>query len=195
MNSNEWNNFLYNLHHINQQQEEKIKTLEEKIDQLERKVQEKSNNTVEKVEYHFDQLKIENLNGTLHIGLSPNDLNNIEEFDVAQTNKNQPTPPPLKQTLMSELNGYVQETCPSLIQQLSDQYNRPIDEEYQTMMIQDIAKQLPQRIAYYEEEAKKTIRTESDEQLKEYITNHIKKEINHSLTNYMQAKDSKGDEQ
>lgn len=46
---------------------------------------------VDKIEYKFDQLKVESLDGTLNIGLNPTDLNNIDEFAV----NNQPVQPSL----------------------------------------------------------------------------------------------------
>ena len=37
---------------------------------------------VERLEYKFDQLKIEKLDGTLNIGINPADLNNIEDMEI-----------------------------------------------------------------------------------------------------------------
>ena len=37
---------------------------------------------IERIDYHFDQLKIERLEGTLNIGLNPSDLQNMDEFRI-----------------------------------------------------------------------------------------------------------------
>ncbi len=59
--------------------------MQQKIHSLEQKIIELQNRPpvhVEKMEYKFDQLKVETLEGTLNIGLNPADLQNIEDFSV-----------------------------------------------------------------------------------------------------------------
>ena len=118
MNGNEWSTYLYELQYYMMQQDEKIKLLEKRLDTLEKQVAENKAPNIEKIEYKFDQLKIEHLAGTLHIGLSPSDLENIEDLAIQQT-----TPPnypvPLKQQLTNELQQYLRETGPSLISNLA----------------------------------------------------------------------------
>jgi len=84
----EWYNFFFDLHQLSIKQGKKIKQLEMKVAACEKKLFEFENEhstdhqqMIHKIEYHFDQLKIEHLNGTLHIGLSPSDLKNIENFE------------------------------------------------------------------------------------------------------------------
>ena len=38
------------------------------------------------LEYKFDQLKVETLEGTLNIGLNPSDLQGIEDFSIPSKN-------------------------------------------------------------------------------------------------------------
>ncbi|MEC5423656.1 spore germination protein GerPC [Virgibacillus sp. C22-A2] len=194
MNGNDWTTYMYNLHQYMEKQDKIIKLLETKIEQIEKDLQNKQNNNIEKIEYKFDQLKIEHLDGTLHIGLSPNDLANIDGLGVNQ--HTQPSyPPPLKQSLVSELGTYLQESGPSLIQDLALQYNTSFDEAYQSILLDDIQKQLPQRIAFYEQESVKTNRNRNAEQLRQYITKEIKNEIYQSLLTYMQTNEQKGEEE
>lgn len=194
MNSHEWNNYIYDLHHHITKQEKLIEALEKRMHKLEKDFQEKNTNTIEKIEYNFDQLKIEHLDGTLHIGLSPNDLANIEDFNVHQ-NQLQKKEPPLKQKLITELSSYIHEKGPALIGDFSATYNHPIDEEFQLMMIQDIEKQLPGRISLYEQEALKDSAITNDQQAKRYISDQIKNEIHQSLLNYIQTNRNKGEDQ
>ncbi|MUK90127.1 hypothetical protein GMD78_17275 [Ornithinibacillus sp. L9] len=197
MNFYDWNHYLYELQQVNQQQQNQIRELQERIQQLESLVQEKSTNMVERVEYHFDQLKIERLDGTLHIGLSPNDLANIDDLGLgnhppAVNPSNQQIP--LNQQIMTELTNYLHHDGPSLIQNLAKEYNCPIDVHFQSTLIHDMQKQLPQRIAYYNEEATKQRSKLSNEELKNYIIDKVKKEISHSLSMYMQGNNEKGEE-
>ncbi|RDW19928.1 spore germination protein GerPC [Oceanobacillus chungangensis] len=193
MNGNEWSTYLYELQYCIMQQDEKIKLLEKRVDTLEKKATENKAPNIEKIEYKFDQLKIEHLAGTLHIGLSPSDLENIEELASQQT-----TPPnypvPLKQQLTSELQQYLRETGPSQISNLAATYHKPIDESFQAMLLQDINNQLPSRISFYEQEALKQNHSRNHDQLHTFITDSIKNEINQSLQNYMQSSEKEGED-
>lgn len=194
MNGSGWNNYMHDLHQYIEEQAKIIKKLEARMETLEKAVPEKSNHTtIEKIEYKFDQLKIEHLDGTLHIGMSPSDLANMDDFNGQQPQQQPNYQMPFKQKLTSELNGYLKETGPSLIRNLSAQHHYSIDEAYQSILLQDIAKQLPERVAYYEQEAVKSNQSGSMEQLRLYITDRIKNEINQSLMQYMQTNGQKGD--
>lgn len=193
MNDSGWNNYLHDLHQHIEAQAKIIAKLEARMETLEKSVPEKGNHTtIEKIEYKFDQLKIEHLDGTLHIGMSPSDLANLDDLNV-QPPQQPNYQAPFKQTLTSDLNSYLQETGPSLIRNLSAQHHYSIDESYQSILLEDIAKQLPERVSYYEQEAVKNNQSGSKEQLRIYITDHIKSEINQSLLKYMQTNEREGE--
>ncbi len=63
--------------------EKEMKALKEQIATL---CDEQQKEKIGKIEYNFDQLKVETLEGTLHIGVSPQDGQMIEEFAVNQAN-------------------------------------------------------------------------------------------------------------
>ena len=70
-------------------QDQKIRSLQQKMISMEQKITELQNRPpvhVEKMEYKFDQLKVETLEGTLNIGLNPTDLQGIEDFSVPSKN-------------------------------------------------------------------------------------------------------------
>lgn len=194
MNGNEWTNYFYDLQQHIKDQDNKIKALESRLGQVEKTAQEKNKHTIEKIEYNFDQLKIERLDGTLHIGLSPSDLANMDDLGINQTNPAD-FQPPMKQALLSDLNDHITQEGPKIIQHLANQYRQPIDEGFQSMMLHDMEKQLPQRIAFYEQEAKKNQQINSEDQLKAYITEQVKHEIYQSLVTYMQENEQKGEDQ
>ncbi|GGB39612.1 hypothetical protein F3157_07275 [Virgibacillus dakarensis] len=200
MNGNEWTNYFYDLHQHMKEQDKKIKKLESRLNQVEQIAQEKNKNTIEKIEYNFDQLKIERLDGTLHIGLTPSDLANIDDLGINQANQaNQGdqvgVEQPIKQTLLTDLSRYLSKEGPTLIQHLAEQYRNPVDKGFQSIMLQDIEKQLPHRIAFYEQEARKNNKVVSEDQLTAYITEQIKQEIYQSLVSYMQGNEQKGEDQ
>ena len=62
-----------------------IRGMQKKIQSLEKQVSEIQNRPpvhIDRMEYKFDQLKVETLEGTLNIGLNPSDLQGIEDYSV-----------------------------------------------------------------------------------------------------------------
>lgn len=178
---NDWNSYMYNILKRIEEQDRKVKSLESRLGQLEQK--ETNQNTIEKIEYNFDQLKIENLDGTLHIGLSPNDLKDIEDLSIPHE-KN-----PFKEELLSDLNLYLNENGPHLIRSIAEQNNFSTGDTDPTILIQDMVKQLPERIAFYEEECKRNNQEFTEDQKKQHIAEQIKSEIQHSLYTYLERND------
>lgn len=177
-----WNHYLYNLYqHINEQ-DRKIRSLEKRLQHLEDDSYQNQKQSVEKIEYNFDQLKIENLNGTLHIGLSPEDLEGIDDFSVPNAEKSS-----LQQQLAADLNRYLDENGEQIIFDIAAQKHVSRDNIDSDILIEDMAKQLPERIVFYQNEVTQNYRGLSENQLKDHITEQIKQEIHHSLNKYMEG--------
>jgi spore germination protein PC len=189
-------NYMFDLQQMVAKQNEQIRLLEEKINELEKQMQATSGTSIDRVEYHFDQLKIERLEGTLHIGLSPNELANIDDLGI-------PTPTPTvqpavntplydfyHQTLLPNLYGFVNNQGPEIIQRLSKQYNKPIDQRLEGDMIHDMLSQIPDRVAFYDKEAREQLQITDPQQLENYISEQVKKEIYLSLERFMTKSDA-----
>ncbi|RKQ31308.1 spore germination protein GerPC [Oceanobacillus halophilus] len=191
MYGNDWNQFMYEMQQRIQQQTMRIQELEERVRTLEEAQQNSKSTNIEKIEYKFDQLKIETLSGSLHIGLTPDDLKNMEDLTLGQQTQLNPTNSmsPFDQQLTRELQQWFQSSGPPLIQDLANQYRCSIDESHQSMLLQDVLNQFPERIRFYKDQASSTT---NEKELKEYILNHIKEEIYQSLSRYM--KNNKGEE-
>ncbi|TFJ93564.1 spore germination protein GerPC [Lentibacillus salicampi] len=181
---NGWNQYIYSLYQRIDEQDRFIRSLETRIQQLENNTYQHNKQTVEKVEYHFDQLKIENLDGTLHIGLSPDDLNNIEDFSTPDAGHST-----IKQQLLPDLNAYLRENGVELIRDLAIQNQVPMERIDSGLLLEDMAKQLPERIAHYEAEARQSRQEFNEKQLKSHIREQIKHEIHHSLNKFMEGND------
>jgi spore germination protein PC len=195
MNMYEWNNYIYELQQIAYRQGEQISVLEAKVDQLERQLQENKNSSIDKIEYHFDQLKIERLDGTLHIGLSPNELANIDDLSIPKPKIHKHATQNLTtQKLTPALNQFVNNQGPDMIRSLSEKYNLPIDRKLEGDVIHDILGQIPGRISFYEKEAREKHQITNQQQLENFVSDHIKKEIYHSLERFVEkTKDQKGE--
>ena len=77
--------YIQQLYDYMKRQHQEIAQLQTSMAQLSeeiKKLKEKPSITVERLEYKFDQLKVETLEGTLNIGLNPSDLNNIDDLSV-----------------------------------------------------------------------------------------------------------------
>ncbi|MFP7295743.1 spore germination protein GerPC [Neobacillus niacini] len=137
-------------------QENRIANLEHSIQKLQdeiRNLKEKPSIRVDKIEYKFDQLKVETLEGTLNIGLNPSDLQNIEDFAVQNQSVNTPIDPKkqMQRSMKIEetIYQYLETDLPGLFKETQSQLNVSLDDSYLEFIKQDILKQLPARIDYH----------------------------------------------
>lgn len=181
----DWNQYFYELQQHIQHLESRMKTLEQQVQQLKLNQGPSDRVNIEKVEYKFDQLKIETLSGSLHIGLSPENLEQIEDFALGQTNQPPQGLPSFNQKLYTDLNNWLQQSGPNMIDDLANTHERIIDSSHQSLLLQDIQKQLPNRISYYKEQSEKNNEFSNELELQNFIMTKVKEEIQHSLATYM----------
>lgn len=180
------------------QLEQQVQQTATQMDAMQREIAELKNRTPVHVEYHFDQLKISRLEGTLNIGLTPQGVQGIEQFDVsggagkwspasasaaefatgaaegpsaggisgavpgaasgaapsaaAGAAVGFPGADALNQRiigLQTQAAGDVERSLPSALYKLADQFQVPINEPHLRAIIDDIKKQLNQRVHYY----------------------------------------------
>ncbi|MFD2443144.1 spore germination protein GerPC [Bacillus sp. CGMCC 1.16607] len=189
--------YIKQLHSFVEYQNKKINQLEQKINTLEEDIQSLKNKSaihVDRIEYKFDQLKVESLEGTLNIGLNPSDLQGIEDFTV--TGNNQISNNPLTASDRFQSSMRLQEAIlqsletdvKSIIHEHEQATGENIDDSYITFLKDDITKQLPQRIEYYlnllpKEQRNPDLLMESEAQLIDTIKKDIHKGINVFLNN------------
>ncbi|MGP4041849.1 spore germination protein GerPC [Gracilibacillus sp. D59] len=156
-----------------QQLYNQINSLENRIQQLEQKPN-SPKTTIESLEYHFDQLKIERLDGTLHIGLTPEDLQSMDEFSLPDQNGG-PLPP-----VHQALEQYVNQDLPGYLESLEQQYHFPLDPSYRQTLLNDVRQQLASRIAHYQEA------NLPPEQMNQHILSNVKKELQIGLKKWFE---------
>ncbi|MDX8045759.1 spore germination protein GerPC [Gracilibacillus sp. S3-1-1] len=150
-----------------QQLHHQINSLEQRLQKLEQKQGNKTN--IEKLEYHFDQLKIERLDGALHIGITPEDLQSIDELSIPGQHNG--SMPPIHQAL----DQYVQEELPEHLQALEQEYQFPLDPIYRQTLLNDMRQQLAERITHYSQD------NVVPEQMNQHIMTNVKKELHTGL--------------
>ncbi|MGM0846812.1 MAG: spore germination protein GerPC [Bacillota bacterium] len=177
------------------EQNNRIKNLETLIQELQQDVsalKEKPSINVENIEYRFDQLKVETLEGTLNIGLNPSDLEKIEDFAV-EGQPSAPIPPfkqvdmeDIQKSLMPRVNDYIEKEVPRIISDTEQQLGTSLDESYHDLIKEDIKKQMPQRIQFYIQSMPVHQHRQQEEPVwEDKIFIKIKSDINNAIHSFM----------
>ncbi|WP_332692664.1 spore germination protein GerPC [Halalkalibacter lacteus] len=167
-------------------QHQRITQLESVIQQLQNEMntlkREKISN-IEKIEYKFDQLKVERLEGTLNIGITPqNGENSIEDFavnqkelQVPQVNKQQPM---INETVQRRVHDYLNGACLQDIESIEMQHNYQLDSHYRQYIIEDIRRQVDHRINHYVSQINtNTLEQEQVAEVEEMTFNKVREDI------------------
>nr|WP_263328376.1 spore germination protein GerPC [Neobacillus sp. Marseille-Q6967] len=188
----DYSQFLQWIQITIQAQENRIASLEKTIQELReemKQIKEKPSIQVDRIEYKFDQLKVEKLDGTLNIGLNPSDLSAIEDFAVQNQSVTTPLSPKAQMQRSMKIEEaifqYLEADLPGIFEETKKQLNVQLDDSYLDFIKQDIIKQLPSRIDFHlKANLTKERKGEDDEDtiielLKQEIKNGIKIFINH----------------
>lgn len=185
--------YLQRMHSFIQSQERRILELEKTIRELSKELQNiKSRPPVHvgTIEYKFDQLKVETLDGTLNIGLNPSDLEGIDEFSVQ--NKGiipKLSPKQIMQRSMEleeSIRHYLENDLEALIKDYEEQLGMEIEDSYVEFIRDDIKKQLPQRIDYYLKQVpNKEGSPEVNQKVIEQIEEQMKRDIANAVLTFM----------
>jgi spore germination protein PC len=147
---------IQHLYACIQQQQKEIAKLKKNIRHLSGQVaqlKEKPAMTVERLEYKFDQLKVETLEGTLNIGLSPGNLDSIEELSLPNALAPQTQAfsrdSDRYRDLIGKLNRFIDEELEQLILDAQSQSGIQLDPAFIQIIKEDVRKQVPGRADHY----------------------------------------------
>jgi spore germination protein PC len=147
----DWNAYVQRLC----QAEQKIMMMSAQIADLQRQLNELKAKPPIHVEYHFDQLKVNRLEGTLNVGLSSQGIQELESLE---------TPPPASWTVVNEQADASDEPIRTLQKEFAVYMDGPaaqalivqenklgvkLDEAHRTRVLEDVKKQLNERVRYY----------------------------------------------
>ncbi|MBJ8055570.1 spore germination protein GerPC [Bacillus cereus] len=188
--------YLHQLQQALQIQQQTILNLEEQVRLLQEELTElkgRPSSSIGKVEYKFDQLKVENLNGTLNIGLNPFSTKGqqIEDFQVdtetLKVNPETETNPDFYQGILQEMHRYLDEDAYSRILHFEQEERTPLDEMYRQMMVDDIKKQMEHRLPYYLSQVQSYEEISSDpDYLRDVIIQAMKQDIDKAFLSFIQ---------
>lgn len=167
------------------QLEKTCRFLEEQLEELKNKPY----TNIEKIEYKFDQLKVEKLEGVLNIGLNPNDPSAIDQFEVQndQVEANdflRELKKQIYEQCREKIENYLKEECPKKIKELSENNQLSLDDTYAALMIEDIRRQIDGRLAYYIEHLRLHDQTDVQEKV-QLINQQVKKDIEQSIAHFL----------
>ncbi|MEX0416219.1 spore germination protein GerPC [Bacillus sp. C30] len=188
--------YLHQLQQALQIQQQTILNLEEQVRLLQEELNElksRPSSSIGKVEYKFDQLKVENLNGTLNIGLNPfsSKGQQIEDFqadtETLKVNPETETNPDFYQGILQEMHRYLDEEAYSRILHFEQEERTPLDEMYRQMMVDDIKKQMEHRLPYYLSQVQSYEGISSDpDYLRDVIIQAMKQDIDKAFLSFIQ---------
>jgi len=168
-------------------QNKKIDELKITIDSLREQLSQPStpNRTAEKIEYNFDQLKIETLEGTLNIGLTPNQPLPFEKVDLPTEERNSNHFSPIEQSMFNQLMAYIKQELPEKMKQYCEENNITLTEEWKTLIYHDIKKQLGKRIQDHAHRFQQQQKVNLTPEQAPMLIHHIKKEIDQGVQSYL----------
>lgn len=188
--------YIHQLQTQIQQQNQRILQLEQAIGTLQKQMnslKEAPSTKIDRIEYKFDQLKIETLEGTLNIGLNPlSPDHQIEDFSISQSDLT----PPNRNAHIKELGDEIYEETLTLLEgnghdwicDLAREKGINLHESYYDFITEDIKKQLEERILFHlQQQDDEQPREEKKESIKTQITQDMKRGIDAFLTHLPQS--------
>ncbi|MCC3373357.1 spore germination protein GerPC [Cohnella sp. REN36] len=149
----DWNDIVRQL----QQTEQRLQTALAQIDAMQKQLDELQKKPPIHVEYHFDQLKVSRLDGTLNIGLTPQGQQG--EVDSLETplpgTWSIPAQPPTDETseqigtLQQQAMTFMDQNGPDELLRMSAQHQVELEPEQMHAVIQDVKAQLKERVHHY----------------------------------------------
>lgn len=205
-------NYSYDLITTVQQLYQYVVTQQKRIEQLELRVATleenftafKNDNTgkVERIEYKFDQLKVERLEGTLNIGITPTggiQPGAIEDFTVHRSDMDVPSTGTAFHSVLFEnvkksIYHYLNRDCYDVMTAIEQQHNYHLDVPYRNFIIDDIRKQIDSRIQYYLQGINIVETNEETlKELEETTINNVKNDINRTIEQFITHLPQKGE--
>lgn len=188
--SNGYSYHLQQLHSYINWQADKINKLESNVEEIKKELTDFKNQkqiAIDKIEYRFDLLKVENLNGTLVIGVTPDGAKSIEEMakngcSVVHTSKDKHSE--LYDSTSNSMEQFLNSEVPGKIDSVSKQYQLNVNHEYRQRMTNDLKQQLHDRIHHYMNQI------DDDKDLptaKQFIVDHVKRDIQLAIEQHMET--------
>ncbi|CAG7621746.1 spore germination protein GerPC [Paenibacillus allorhizosphaerae] len=181
-------------------QTERIRMLETRLNQLAQEVETlKSQRAVhiDRIEYNFDQLKVDTLEGTLNVGLSPAGLGDksLDDLSVGgQLIRTNTAKSEAYARIYAAVDEYLNTQGPEELEQFENQYQIQLGDSFRKLMIEDLRRQIGERIKYYMQHLIDPNQMELTQEQEQGITARVKADIREGMVAYIRNKKANGDE-
>ncbi|WP_068617569.1 spore germination protein GerPC [Paenibacillus tuaregi] len=147
--------------------------------------------SADRVQYHFDLLKIEKLEGTLNIGTAPGNGQSIDQIAVGD----QPAASPeAKDSEVADMNQkikalvlkYIDEEVPGLFDYMLSVHQLTLSDEYKKQVFDDIRRQINDRIAIYAKQVNALPDITDTNQKIDMVTAQLKRDIQTALNYHIE---------
>ncbi len=190
------------FHQMIIQQQHTIERLQQHLERLESELaelKERKSIHVDTIQYKFDQLKIETLEGQLHIGLSPGQTDAIEDFAVhsSGTSISEVSPMGMEQMKEIEQEAYTMlgQEGTRMIKSCCLRYELSIDADQYGLILNDLKQQLPKRVQWYVQKYPKQAYTaEQLSQMKAEVLSKLKHDITFAIEQYIKQLGGEGEQ-
>lgn len=180
-----------------EQLENSMKDLQNELATLKQQISQRT----EKIEYKFDLLKVERLEGTLNIGITPTggiEPNSFEDFAINQNKINVPNPSrqnsQFYENIKKEVDNYLDGECYNVMKTIEQFNNYQLDASYREFIVEDIRKQIDSRIQYYIKDINIEDQNEAAlNKIEETTLNTIKSDINRTMEEFVKHIPRKGE--
>ncbi|CAG7604966.1 putative spore germination protein GerPC [Paenibacillus solanacearum] len=181
-------------------QTERIRLLESRLNQLAQEVEVlKSQRAVhiDRIEYNFDQLKVDKLEGTLNVGLSPAGLGDKSLDDVSvgeQVIRTNTAKSEAFARIRSTVDQYLDTQAPEELQQFENYFQIQLGDSFRKLMIEDLRRQTGERIKHYIQHLVDPNQLELTPEQEQEITARVEADIRAGMEAYISKKQANGDE-
>lgn len=198
MNSSYPESYFHQLNEYLRWQTERIRYLEGRIELIAHELEllkRQRGVTIEKIEYNFDQLKVETLEGTLNVGLSPAGLGDQSLDDATAGGRVIKTNTARSKSfahIQKQVYDYLQQSCPEELADLEATYGVELGPEFSSFVIGDLKGQAAQRIEYYLDsmpDPKQAVLTQEQERI---ITDKVIGDIRLAMEQYVMKMNQEG---
>ncbi|MFC0190264.1 spore germination protein GerPC [Fictibacillus aquaticus] len=181
--------YMQQIQELVSTQKERLLVLEEQVKELTKQVEELKSKPPQNIEYKFDQLKIERLDGTLNIGITPSSDDSKELVEQFTAGKNTistgstewMTSDPFFSDVRGGLEDFFKEEIIVEVKKLEAEMQFPLEDSYRLFMVEDIQRQIPERLEHYRSKY-----NPQDEEGKQMIVQKTKEDVMKSITAFME---------
>jgi spore germination protein PC len=188
--------------HLNWQAQQ-IEKLEQRLAKLQADMDAKKEQKqihIDKIEYNFDQLKVERLDGSLSIGVNPGTFDEAEDFAVngnAMGGSSMQVNPAsmMQQDISGTIQDYLNHGAKEDMQAAADKLHYPLDDSYQELILEDIRNQVAPRIEHYIKQYRSAGLSQPMDAIREHIVKQTKLDIQTAIESFLSHLTSKEGEQ